>query len=493
MHSTRERFRWSTACAIAAAVVAVTGTLSAATTSAASTGCSVTYSIGSQWSGGFTADLAITNLGSPVSAWTLSWDFTAGQQVTQGWDATYSQAGTQVTAVNAGWNGSLATGGTTSIGFNGSWNNSSNPAPTGFSLNGVACTGSQTGSPSPTPTSPSPTPSSPSPSPTASPTPTGSLPGSFQWQSSGALISPQSNAAHNLVAIKDPSVVFYNGQWNVFASSVDSSGNYSMVYLHFTNWSQANSATQSYLDQTPIGSGYKTAPQVFYFAPQNLWYLVYQTGGNASYSTNPDITNPAGWSAPKNFYSGMPSIIQQNIGSGFWVDMWVICDSANCYLFSMDDNGHLYRSQTSIGNFPNGMSQPVIAASNSTPNNFFEADNVYKVAGQNQYLLIVEAIGSDGRRYFTSYTSNAIGGSWTPLANTQSNPFARSSDTTFSGTPWTQDISSGEMIRSGYDQTLTINPCKIQYVYQGLDPSASGSYNSLPWRIGMLTQTNSTC
>ena len=488
MHIPGYRSRWLAAIAAAATVVAATGVLSTVSTSAASAGCSVTYAAGSQWPSGFTASVTITNLGSPLTSWMLTWDFTAGQQVTQGWNASYSQVGTKVTAASASWNSSLATGGSATIGFNASWNNASNPAPTDLAVNGIACTGSVIISSSPTP-SPSATPSSPSPT----PTPTGSLPSSFRWQSSGVLISPKSDATHNLVAIKDPSVVYYNGQWNVFASDVDSSGNYNMVYLHFTDWSQASSATQYYLDQTPVGSGYKTAPQVFYFAPQNLWYLVYQTGGNASYSTNPDITNPAGWSAPKNFYSGMPAIIQQNIGSGFWVDMWVICDSANCYLFSMDDNGHLYRSQTSLANFPSGMSQPVIAASNSTPANFFEADNVYKVAGTSQYLLIVEAIGSDGRRYFTAYTSNAINGSWTPLAATQGNPFARSANTTFTGTAWTQDISSGEMIRSGYDQTLTVSPCKMQYLYQGLDPAATGSYNSLPWRIGLLTQTNSTC
>jgi endo-1,4-beta-xylanase len=254
------------------------------------------------------------------------------------------------------------------------------------------------------------------------------------------LVGPHSDS-HDIIAVKDPSVVHYNGQWYVYASTVNSSGAYSMEVIHFSDWSQANNATPSYLDQTAIGSGYKTAPQVFYFAPQNLWYLVYQTGNNAGYSTNPDITNPAGWSATKFFYSGMPPIISQNIGSGFWVDMWVICDSANCYLFSMDDNGHLYRSQTSVANFPGGMSQPVIAASNSTPSRFFEADNIYSVSGANEYLLIVEAIGSDGRRYFTSYTSNAIGGSWTPLAGTESNPLARSTNVTFLGTPWTASAS----------------------------------------------------
>jgi len=321
----------------------------------------------------------------------------------------------------------------------------------------------------------------------------GSLPSSFSWSSSAALISPHADS-HNIVAVKDPSVVNYNGRWYVAASTVNSSGSYNMELLNFSDWSQANAATPVYADQTAIGGGYKTAPQLFYFAPQKLWYLVYQLGSNAGYSTNPDITNPYGWSSTKNFYSGgMPSIIQQNIGNGFWLDFFTICDSVNCYLFSVDDNGHLYRSQTSIGNFPNGMGNTVIAASDSNRYHFFEADNIYKVDGQNEYLLVIEAIGSDGFRYFTSYTSNAINGSWTPLANTESNPFIRDNNVTFSGSAWTKDFSSGEMIRSGYDQNLTINPCKIQYLYQGRDPNSTASYNLLPWRLGLVTQTNSTC
>ncbi|MFG2555889.1 non-reducing end alpha-L-arabinofuranosidase family hydrolase [Streptomyces sp. NPDC048581] len=316
------------------------------------------------------------------------------------------------------------------------------------------------------------------------------LPSRYSWSSSGPLISPKPDSAHNIAGIKDPTVVQYNGKYHVFASVASSSG-YNLVYLNFSDWSQAGSATHHYLDRSAIGRGYRAAPQVFYYAPQRLWYLVYQTG-NASYSTNPDISNPNGWSAPRNFYSSMPDIIKQNIGNGHWVDMWVICDSANCYLFSSDDNGHLYRSQTTVGQFPNGFTNTVIAAQDSKYA-LFEASNVYKVQDSNQYLLLVEAIGSDGRRYFRSWTTSSLAGSWTPLAASESNPFARSNNVSFPSGAWTRDISHGEMIRAGYDQTLTIPACRLQYVYQGMNPNAGGDYNLLPWRLGLLTQTNSTC
>lgn len=320
------------------------------------------------------------------------------------------------------------------------------------------------------------------------------LPGSFTWSSSGPLITAKSDATHTIAAVKDPSVVYSGGKWHVFASTASGAGGYSMVYLSFTDWSQAANATHYYLDRTAIGTGYKAAPQVFYFAPQKLWYLVYQTGDNAAYSTTADIANPASWTAPKKFYAeGMPQIIKDNIGSGYWVDFWTICDAATCYLFSSDDNGHLYRSQTTLAAFPNGFTNTVMVVSDSNKYRLWEASNVYKLAGTNTYLMLVEAIGGNGRRYFRSWTSTSLTGAWTPLADTESNPFARSTNVTFTGTAWSQDISHGEMIRAGSDQTLTVNPCRLQYLYQGLDPAATGPYNTLPWRLGLLTQTNSTC
>jgi endo-1,4-beta-xylanase len=314
------------------------------------------------------------------------------------------------------------------------------------------------------------------------------LPTSFTWSSSGVLAGPKPDASHPSIAgLKDPSVVYSGGKWHVFASIASSAG-YNMVYFSFTDWSQASSATHYYLDQSGIGAGYRAAPEVFYYEPQGLWYLVYQTG-NASYSTNANIANPAGWTAPKHFYSGMPQIIQDNIGSGYWVDMWVTCDDVNCHLFSSDDNGHLYRSQTTVANFPNGMSQPVIAMQESNKYDLWEAANIYKVKETNQYLLLVEAFGSVGR-YFRSWTSTSIAGPWTQLAASNANPFAAASNVSFPGGTWTEDISHGEMLRTGVNQKMEVSSCNMRYLYQGVDPSAGGDYNSLPWRLGLLTQTN---
>ncbi|KAK0702238.1 putative alpha-L-arabinofuranosidase [Lasiosphaeris hirsuta] len=314
------------------------------------------------------------------------------------------------------------------------------------------------------------------------------FPTRFEWKSTGPLVSPK-NDGRNLAGIKDPTIVEINGTYHVFASTSQASG-YGLVYMSFTDFDKANSAEFHYLDQSSIGTGYRAAPQVFYFEPQQLWYLVFQNG-NAAYSTNKEIGNPKGWTAPKNFYTSTPTIIQQNLDGGYWVDMWVICDASNCHLFSSDDNGRLYRSQTSLDSFPNGMNNATIALSDRK-NDLFEASCVYSIGG-GRYLLLVEAIGSDGNRYFRSWTSTSLSGGWTALAATESHPFAHASNVVFSGTPWTKSISHGEVIRTQTDQTLNISPCNLRFLYQGVSPTANESYNSLPWKLALLTQVNTAC
>ena len=126
----------------------------------AATGCRVVYTVASQWPGGFTANVDVTNLGDPINGWNLKWAFASGQQVTQAWSASITASGSQVTATNVSYNAAIATNATVSFGFNGSWTGS-NAVPSSFVLNGVTCTGGTTPPSSTPPNSPTPT-SSPS-------------------------------------------------------------------------------------------------------------------------------------------------------------------------------------------------------------------------------------------------------------------------------------------------------------------------------------------
>jgi endoglucanase len=145
---------------------------------AAAEGCRVQYTVASQWQGGFQANVQITNLGDAISNWSLGFAFpNSAQRLTQGWNATWSQSGANVTATNVNWNGNLATNASASIGFTGSWSGS-NPSPASFTLNGVACTGGVT-NPTTGPTTGAPPTS---PAVTTPPPPTGTTPVAINGQ-----------------------------------------------------------------------------------------------------------------------------------------------------------------------------------------------------------------------------------------------------------------------------------------------------------------------
>jgi hypothetical protein len=124
-----------------AVFVALVATGLVAPPATAAVGCDVDYGITDQWRGGFGARVTVTNLGDPLSGWTLEWSFTAGQRITsETWNGVFTQTGSTVRVKSTDYNGAVATGRSATVGFNGSWSGS-NPAPTSFTVNGVECTG----------------------------------------------------------------------------------------------------------------------------------------------------------------------------------------------------------------------------------------------------------------------------------------------------------------------------------------------------------------
>jgi hypothetical protein len=115
--------------------------------------CEVGYTV-NQWTGGFTAQVHLTNDGAAVSSWRLSWTFGADQKVTSAWNASVAQTGTAVTATSLSYNGALAAGGSTDFGLQAT-NSGTNAVPTDFAFNGVSCSGDQS-SPTPSPTTSAP-------------------------------------------------------------------------------------------------------------------------------------------------------------------------------------------------------------------------------------------------------------------------------------------------------------------------------------------------
>lgn len=305
------------------------------------------------------------------------------------------------------------------------------------------------------------------------------------WEYSAPLVSPEQRENEPSRAQKDPTLVHHDGRWHLFMT-VKLPGRSAIEYCAFDDWAVADRSERHLLDLSD--SGYFCAPQVFHFAPHDLWYLVYQVGMPGAdkmwvaYSTTRDLADPASWSKarPMPGLDGGPQDPREVGG----LDYWVICDDARAYLFLTSLDGRMWRLWTELDRFPAGFGHCELALQAPV----FEASHTYRLKDRDQFLTIIEA---DGRRHYKAYVADRLDGEWTPLADTEERPFAGAANIRPAPgvEPWTDNVSHGELVRAGTDQSMVVDPRDLRFVFQGMfDADKSGqAYGRFQWRIGILT------
>lgn len=326
----------------------------------------------------------------------------------------------------------------------------------------------------------------------------------LRWKSTGVLVAPQNDPTHFLYSVKDPTIFRYHDNWHVYATAFMVSGpgaamllntdgrqpngqeqggrgGWSMVHLSFADWKEAPNAKLFYMDTVPGFGGYKCAPEVFYFVPQQKWYFIFQTQRPA-YCTSETPDDPKSWTAPQQFFT--PDIPTPRLP----IDYHCIGDGEHMYLFFTGDDGNFYRSRTTCAEFPKGFTRPVVAM-RGTRNTVFEASFTYKIKGVDKYLTCVEALSPT--RYYRAYVADKLDGEWYPVEgfDTFEKPFAGTRNMTFEEgvEPWSGQVSHGEMIRDGNDERMILDPNNLMFLYQGISNADNrGDYGRLAYKLGLL-------
>ena len=316
------------------------------------------------------------------------------------------------------------------------------------------------------------------------------LAGRFNWIVSLPLVRPLEREGEQTYSVKDPTIVRYKGQWHLFCTIRGRERSHQIEYLRFDDWPRRAGIDTAERNVLKLSDGYFCAPQVFYFTPHKHWYLIYQVIDKSrkpalqpAYSKSANIAEPNSWTRPKLLFGAQPKNVKR------WIDFWVICDANRAHLFFTSLDGRMWRSETKLADFPHGWSQPEVVLQGDV----FEASHTYRLKGlkkslRDKFLTIIEAQAS-GRRYYKAYIAERLDGQWKPLAATRDKPFAGPVNTRPTGAHWTDSFSHGELIRDGFDETLTVDFAEIRLLFQGVsDKNKAGKkYGQIPWRLGMLS------
>jgi endo-1,4-beta-xylanase len=307
---------------------------------------------------------------------------------------------------------------------------------------------------------------------------------SKHWTLSEALYKPRPNSDLRSRAVKDPSLVRYQGRWHLFTTVRDRRQNLPYIeYAAFSDWATADQAPRY---QLPLHSHLYCAPQVFFYQPLQTWFLIYQAVYpertkklQPVYSCNKDINDPAGWSMPQPFFKTGPDV-------GRWIDFWVMGDGHRMYLFYTGCSGYMGMSTCSYQNFPNGFGPCATVLEEKHQDwMLFEASHIYKIKNKPWYIAVVEGLSS--HRYFQLYvTQNLNGGAWQSVQIAPDDAFVHASQVE-QIQHWTDHISHGECLRADIDERLEIEDDDFSMLIQGVGHhDYLQSYIGIPWSLGLL-------
>ncbi len=295
-----------------------------------------------------------------------------------------------------------------------------------------------------------------------------------QWQLDEPVFAPSSEGGFDAVAVKDPSIVRFEGKWHLFYTARGLE-EYCTGYAVSRELGRLRSAPRHELEMIRGKGRYGCAPQVFYYEPQRLWYLIFQNRDSnyqPAFSTTPTISDPKSWSAPE------PLVLKEDKAK--WIDFWVICDSEKAYLFYTRGHNEVVVCTTGLESFPVGWDKGEVVF-----RGVHESVHVYKVAGRDEYHMIYE-LNRDGERRFGLATAKAIAGPWAKVTDDYA---CGSQLVSAAGTErWTDMVSHGEALRSGHDQQMEYDPGDGRWLIQGVgsDDYAAVGYPLIPWKLGII-------
>lgn len=301
------------------------------------------------------------------------------------------------------------------------------------------------------------------------------------WAVGPVVLSPGESGSFDSIAVKDPSIVYHGNAWHLFYTARNRT-EYTLGYVSSAQLEGLAKAPRRLLGELhAANSKYAAAPQVFYFRPHRKWYLIYQTTDSnylPVYSTTNRIEDAESWTPAKPLVN--------KTDKGKWIDFWIICDETTAYLFFTRDQRDVMVMTTSLHDFPSGFANMQTALTR-----VHEAAHVYSVPGTKPgYIMLFEQQEGQLRRFGLAHARSLAG----PWAVTQED-FASGRNLTYAAgqARWTDEVSHGELLRSGYDERLEVPANRRRFLIQGLPRDQhTGDYPLLPWRLGLITASAGT-